>query len=157
MKCLIARNSRLSGAVMACWLAGCTLAQAEITHTQLESYDFATDQHQLSDINIDYTDAGNLRITSVPQAKPELALTTDYRMCLNKAGTQGYLRILGEAPSADASAAQAPLVKFAHEQDLHLALTPLPAGRRLIFFADTTDLWVIEDGATLESNPDCKR
>lgn len=157
MKCLHVINKPVTLLVAALLLAGAPLAYGAITHTQLESYDFATGESEVFNVLNEHKDEGVMRFTSFKAGNPEQVLTDDYRICLNKAGTQGYLRILGTRPVSDVPAPQVPLVRFAHEQDLHLALLPLPGDRRLIYFADTTDLWVVDNGAALKSSPDCKR
>lgn len=157
MKCLHANNKRFSGVVAALSILISPLATAEIIHTQLEFYDFANNKNQLFDITSQKQDSGEMRLTLRSVELPGKALANDYRLCTNKAGTQGYLRILGDMSKDEASRLDAPVVNFAHEQDLHLTFIPLPNDRRLIYFNDTAVLWVLDAGTQLESSPDCRR
>ncbi|WP_312583651.1 hypothetical protein [Atlantibacter sp.] len=157
MKCPSVINKPLLGVVTALLLTGAPQAFGTITHTQLESYDFVTREGEIINVKNEHKDVGVMRFISASPDKAEQVLTDEYRICLNSAGTQGYLRILGTAPVKEVAAPQVPMVRFAHEQDLHVLLLGLPKDRRLIYFVDTADLWVVDKGAALKSSPDCKR
>ena len=158
MKCLLAtKNKRLySGLAALLWLIS-PASQAEIKHIQLEFYDFATDKYQLHNVEPSSSAKGVIHFGIAPADASGEAHTEEYRLCLDKTETRGYFRLLSKPDTPEKSQLEGPLAKFAHEQDLHLSLLPLPGDRRLIYFADTTVLWVTDNAATLASSPDCKR
>lgn len=156
MKCLPVKNKRLPRAIAVLSLLISPLMQAEIMHTQLEFYDFATGKHDIHTIRSEALETGVFRFTAEPVGEPGKTLVDDYRLCLNTAGTQGYFRVLGGTATTDVSNTEAPLLRFSQEQDLHLALMKLPNERRLVYFADTTVLWVVDNKIALQSSPDCK-
>lgn len=156
MACLIVTSKRLVQALAAVCTLISPLLHAEITHTQLEFYDFATDKQEAHTIKTESQEPGVVRFTTSAIGEEEKSLVNDYRLCLNKAGTQGYFRMLSDGENGQLSGAEVPLLAFSQEQDLHLSVVPVPTDRRLVYFADTTVLWIADPRIALQSSPDCK-
>lgn len=157
MTCPLAKNRSVLWHLATILLLASSMAKADIAHTQLESYDFATDKHTLYNAFTEQKEPGVITFsTSAVNVQGE-TMRNAYRLCLDKAKTRGYLRILSEDRAQEIHGPNVPLVNFSHEQDLHLLLVPLRGERHVVYFADTSDLWVVDVGATLQSSPDCKR
>ncbi|YCI82878.1 hypothetical protein M1D83_06820 [Enterobacteriaceae bacterium] len=157
MTCPRAKNRSVLWGLATVLLLASAMAKAEITHTQLESYDFTTGKHTLYNALNKQKEPGVIDFSMSSVNRPGEAMRNEYRLCLNKAQTKGYLRILSEPDEQQTGSPKVPLVNFSLEQDLHLIFIPLRGERHLVYFTDTSDLWVVDVGATLESSPDCKR